>query len=79
MTETKPNLNDWLAKLYRDDIKKNKTAGIADFRIAILGDAELGHQALARRDELNAMIKARGERACAFSTKYRDYLQEALT
>jgi hypothetical protein len=72
------NIESWLGSIYKADNRNHKTFAMADFKVALGNDAELKTAAEARLKELDALIAARGELACAYSTKYRTYLQEAL-
>lgn len=72
-------LEQWLSKIYAEDIKNDRTAAVADFQTALTNDDALRAEAQARLNELDALVNARGEGACAFSTKYRVFLQEAFT
>lgn len=79
MTNKEPvSLDGWLGNIYQDDNKGRSVAAIAAFKVALGLDANLMATARARLIALNEMISVRGERACAYSTKYRNYLQEAL-
>lgn len=78
MTDAPLTLDQWLGKLYQADIRLKTTTMIADFKTAIAGDSDLRAKAQVKLAELNDMISVRGKGACAYSTKYRNYLKEAL-
>ena len=71
-------LDDYLGKAYALDIKGQHAAAISLLAAAINEDPSISVQAIARLAELNALLEARGPLACAFSTKYQQYLSEAL-
>ena len=72
-------LDDWLAAIYRADLHNQKDPVVSQFVTALGGNSSLKTAAEARLAELNAMIAARGELACSFSTKYRNYLTTVLS
>lgn len=80
MTTPPPvTLDQWLTYLYNADRRNILPSALDSFRAAIAADTQgLGAQAQTQLTELNAMIAARGEQACDYSTKYRNYLQAAL-
>lgn len=79
MTATPVTLDQWLTHLYQAERHSQLQPALNSFRAAIAADVRgLGAQAQTQLVELNAMIATRGERACAYSTKYRNYLQDAL-
>ena len=71
-------LDALLSNTYTADIKGHRTSAVADMKAAIEADAELAAAARERLVELSSMINARGKQACAYSTKYWEYLTEAL-
>ena len=71
-------LDDWLARIYKADLRGNREAEVAELIDAVGGDSALLADAQARLVELDALIAARTEQACAYSTKYRVYLKEVL-
>ena len=71
-------VENWLSLIYGQDKKGNSAIVIGDFKNALEKDAALLTAANQRLNDLDALIKARGEKACAYSTKYRTYLQKAL-
>lgn len=71
-------LDALLSNTYTADIKGHRAAAVADMKVAILADAILATAARERLTELSALITARGQQACAYSTKYWEYLTEAL-
>ena len=71
-------LDALLSNTYTADIKGKKAAAISDFKTAVQGDAFLAASAQARLKELDDLITTRGVQACAFSTKYWQYLKEVL-
>jgi hypothetical protein len=75
MTKT---LDQWLEQIYTADLHGQATAPLADFKTALGSDNTLLTNAKIKLTSLNALIDARGEQACAFSTKYRSYLQGVL-
>lgn len=76
MTKT---LDNWLAELYTADTKSQLLLPhISKFKDALGTDATLLANAKIKLTSLNAMIETRGETACAYSTKYRNYLREVL-
>ena len=76
---TPVTLDDWLSSIYQADIRGQRSAKIADFKAALTANETLRGAAQKRQEEINSMIAARGELACSFSAKYRNFLQEALT
>lgn len=74
------SLDIWLSILYKADISDKLAVQMEQFKDALTVDPTgLAAQAQSRLKELNEMIAVRGERACAYSTKYRNFLQEAFT
>lgn len=71
-------LDTWLGKIYQADIKNNRAALVSEFKGVLGADAALMTAAKDRLVYLDALIKKRGEKACAYSSKYRIFLQEAL-
>lgn len=71
-------LDQWLSAIYQADIRGDRSAEIAKFMTAVVGDPALQKAAVENLKELNALIAARGEQACAYSSKYRIFLREAL-
>lgn len=73
------SLEKWLAILYMADHKNQLETQMHAFRAAIAADVStLGAAAQKKLTDLNNLIESRGERACAYSTKYRNYLRDAL-
>lgn len=73
------NIDQWLTALYDADRKNKLEAKLNELRAAIADDMfGLGVAGREKLAELKDMIAARGEQACAFSTKYRNYLVEAF-
>jgi hypothetical protein len=72
------NLDDWLSQLYKMDNRAQLAQYMPDFKAALAASPDLMAAAQARLVELDALIKKRSERACAYSTKYWKYLTEAL-
>ena len=71
-------LDEWLSAAYTADLKGKGAAAIAAFRTALADSPSLVTAAQSRLVELNALVSARGQSACAYSTKYWNYLNEAL-
>lgn len=71
-------LDDWLARIYKADLRGNREAEVAELTDATNEDPALLASAQTRLTELDALIAARTEQACAYSTKYRVYLKEVL-
>lgn len=71
-------LDDWLARIYKADIRGNREAEVEEFKDALAANSGLMFFARARLRDYDELIAARTEQACAYSTKYRTYLQEAL-
>lgn len=80
MTKTL-TIEDYLSQIYAADVKGNgdKTTEINALKTAMGGDTDLLASARARFTALTALIAARGTGACAYSTKYQEYLTEALS
>ena len=72
------SLDTWLSQLYSAYTKQQLPSKMEAFKAAFAVDTDLLAAAQQRLQGLNAMIAARGEQACAFSTKYRNFLQEAI-
>lgn len=71
-------LDQWLSDLYAADKKHHLAEPLVLFKAALTTDTGLMAEAEAKLRDLNGMIRIRGERACAYSTRYRDYLKEVL-
>jgi uncharacterized protein YbgA (DUF1722 family) len=71
-------LDNWLSQLYSLEGQAKQVLQLAAFKTALAGDSTLMAAAQQKYTSLQSMIAARSEQACAFSTKYRNYLQEAL-
>lgn len=71
-------LDDWLAEIYNGDRDNSRDLLIFDFKAALAGSSTLKIEAELRFAKYKNMIKVRGRGACVFSTKYHDYLEEAL-
>lgn len=67
-----------LSNTYTADVKGDKMAALGDLKAAIHASADLTASARSRFKELDDLIQARGEGACAYSTKYWGYLKEVL-
>jgi len=78
MTDKELTLDEWLGKLYQAEARKKLPAAVEEFKNKLGASVDLSAQARFRLASLEEMIAARGERACAFSTAYRNYLREAL-
>ena len=72
-------LDEWLSKIYAADLQGHFQSQMDFFHGALSRDKELLTAAQLKLIELNKLVEARGETACAYSTKYRDYLKEALS
>lgn len=70
-------IDQWLSALYKADNEGKRVAAMANFKKA-LEDIDLHRAAVAQLRELDALVEARGEGACAYSAKYRSFLGEAL-
>jgi hypothetical protein len=79
MTDVDLTLDQWLAKLYQVDIRLDISPTMSDFKVAIAASTDLRTEATTRLTALDGLVVARGEGACAYSTKYRSYLREALS
>ena len=71
-------LDQWLSDVYKAEIRGSRHIPMTAFRAALAEDNGLRGQAQTRLNELDALVDARGERACAYSSKYREFLKEAL-
>lgn len=72
-------LDQWLGKVYQADIKLQGATMVAEFKAAIAADPDLAAAAQERLKQLNALVAKRGERACAYSAKYRNFLQQVFS
>lgn len=71
-------LDALLSNTYTADIRGQRVSAVTDFVAAIGADSALAAEAAVHLKELDALVEARGEGACAYSTKYREYLHEVL-
>ena len=71
-------LDNWLSQLYSLEGQAKLVLQLAAFKTALADDPVLKAEAQQKYASLQQMIAARSEQACAFSTKYRNYLQEVL-
>lgn len=72
------DIDHLLSTAYALDNKGQRAASVAGIKAALEADAALLASAQAKLVELNSLIEVRGKQACAFSTKYWEYLTEAL-
>ena len=72
-------IDDWMSRIYKADLRGNREAEAAEFKDALGEDTALTTAAMLKLKDLDDLIAARGEGACAYSSKYRVYLREALT
>lgn len=77
MTDT-IQLDEWLSTLYQASLKKQLDEKLTDFKAALNMDDEMKQAATTKMKELDLLIAKRGPRACAFSTRYHNYLHWAL-
>lgn len=71
-------IDAWLTVLYTADRRRQLDNKMLEFIADIKEFPVLETQAKKKLNELNELVAARGERACAFSSQYRYYLQKAL-
>lgn len=72
-------LDGWLSAIYKADMCGQKDSVLEQFSTVLGLSPSLTTEARARLVELNTMIDARGELACSFSTRYRNYLAAVLS
>jgi len=71
-------IDTYLSEIYAADIRGNKIAALTDLQVALAANPALMIEAQVKQKELNDLIEARGVQACAYSTKYNEYLNEVL-
>lgn len=71
-------LDDLLSQTYHLDLRGQRAEGVDRLKSFIKDDPLLLAAAEAKLQLLNELIIARGENACAYSAKYRTYLQDIL-
>lgn len=71
-------IDAWLAALYTADRGKQLDKKMLEFVADIKEFPVLEAQAKQKLKELDDLVAARGEQACAYSSEYRSYLKKAL-